>query len=183
MAEPDKALAERAAEGDRAAFGELVERHILAVAAFALAAVGNREEARDIAQEAFIEAYGRLGELRSPGSFRAWVCGIARRKAIYLVRRRSKHAEVPGGLDVGAGMLSHEEGPAEAAESAEARLVLVAAVAGLEETTRTAVLLRYVADLSFREIGEVMSMSEDAVEKRISRAKDVLREQLDGLLT
>lgn len=83
----DSELVERARRGDHAAFGTLVDRHRVPVFRAALAALGTREDAEEVAQEAFVAAYQHLEEFRGEASFKTWVLAIAWRKA--LTRRRS----------------------------------------------------------------------------------------------
>ena len=82
----DCELVERARAGDQTAFGDLVDRHRDAVFRAALAALGNREEAEDVAQEAFVAAYRGLDGFRGDATFKTWVTTIAWRRA--LNRRR-----------------------------------------------------------------------------------------------
>ena len=89
----DAELVERAERGERAAFDELVARHYDTVTAAAFAVHGNTESARDCAQEAFLEAAATLGKLRDKSKFGAWIYGIAKRKAIYMLRRQKLHSE------------------------------------------------------------------------------------------
>ena len=83
----DPELVERARRGDDAAFGTLVDRHRTAVFRAALAALGNREDAEEVAQEAFVAAFRHLRDFREDASFKTWLLSIAWRKA--LTRRRS----------------------------------------------------------------------------------------------
>ena len=91
--ESDAEMARRAVGGDRSAFGELVERHARQTAALAYALVRDREKARDMAQEAFLEAFQALGGLREPARFGAWLAGIVRRRCIYAIRRERRAAK------------------------------------------------------------------------------------------
>ena len=182
MSDSDRALAERAAGGDHVAFAVLVERHIRSVTTLALAATGNRELARDIAQEAFIEAFKRLGGLRQPGSFVAWVSGIARRKAIYAVRSAVKNPETPAGLDIGKARLDDALSPDEAADASERRGIVLETVSGLPGDVKEVLMMRYVADLSNGEIAAALEVSVEAVEKRLERARELLAEALAGRL-
>ncbi len=77
----------RAREGDQGAFGELVIRYQGAVYRAALAALRSRDEADDVAQEAFLVAFRKIGDFRGEASFKTWLLTIAWRKA--LDRRRS----------------------------------------------------------------------------------------------
>jgi len=83
----DPELVERARRGEDAAFGTLVDRHRVAVFRAALAALGTREDAEEVAQEAFVAAYRHLGDFREDASFKTWLLSIAWRKA--LTRRRN----------------------------------------------------------------------------------------------
>jgi RNA polymerase sigma-70 factor (ECF subfamily) len=83
----DPELVERARRGDDAAFGTLVDRHRSAVFRAALAALGTREDAEEVAQEAFVAAYRHLEGFREDASFKTWLLSIAWRKA--LTRRRT----------------------------------------------------------------------------------------------
>ena len=82
----DSELVERARRGDHAAFGTLVDRHRVPVFRAAMAALGTREDAEEVAQEAFVAAYQHLQGFREEASFKTWVLSIAWRKA--LTRRR-----------------------------------------------------------------------------------------------
>ena len=83
----DPELVERARRGDHAAFGTLVDRHRTSVFRAALAALGTREDAEEVAQEAFVAAYRHLQDFREDASFKTWLLSIAWRKA--LTRRRN----------------------------------------------------------------------------------------------
>lgn len=83
----DPELVERARRGDDAAFGTLVDRHRTSVFRAALAALGTREDAEEVAQEAFVAAYRHLEDFREDASFKTWLLSIAWRKA--LTRRRT----------------------------------------------------------------------------------------------
>jgi RNA polymerase sigma-70 factor (ECF subfamily) len=83
----DAELVRRSLAGDRSAFGELAERYARPIAALTYALVRDREKARDMAQEALLEAYEALRNLREPAKFGGWLSGIARRRCIYAIRR------------------------------------------------------------------------------------------------
>ena len=83
----DPELVERARRGDDAAFGTLVDRHRTAVFRAALAALGTREDAEEVAQEALVAAFQHLQDFREDASFKTWLLSIAWRKA--LTRRRT----------------------------------------------------------------------------------------------
>ena len=84
---PDWNLVRRAQAGDTDAFGELVERNRKAVFRAAVAALGSTTDADDVAQEAFVLAYRKIGSFRGDAAFRTWLLAITWRKA--LDRRKS----------------------------------------------------------------------------------------------
>jgi RNA polymerase sigma factor (sigma-70 family) len=86
----DSELVERARRGDDAAFGALVDRHRVSVFRAALAALGTREDAEEVAQEAFVAAHRHLADFREDASFKTWLLSITWRKA--LTRRRTVKA-------------------------------------------------------------------------------------------
>ena len=76
----DREQIEAARRGSSAAFGRLVDRHQRAVRAFLRRAMGREAEADDLAQEAFVTAWEKIGAYRGDAAFRTWLCGIAWRK-------------------------------------------------------------------------------------------------------
>ena len=86
----DDELVARAREGDAAAFGELVLRHQAAVFRAALAATGSAADADDVAQEAFLRAFRRLGSFRGASSFKTWLLTITWNQAMNHRRKSSR---------------------------------------------------------------------------------------------
>ncbi|NUP95683.1 MAG: RNA polymerase sigma factor, partial [Planctomycetaceae bacterium] len=90
MAHEDRQLLERSAAGDRAAFGELVERHAAGVFQYARWIVGNDNDAEDVLQQTFLAAWSAAGDARAVDGARPWLVGIARRFATRLNVRRGE---------------------------------------------------------------------------------------------
>jgi len=182
MADDDARLVREAAAGDEAAFRTLVERYGGMAAGIAYSVTGDAEAARDVAQDAFCEAYLSLRRLRSAASFAGWVAGIARRKAVSWVRAKARsHLESAGGrealaVDAAAGA------PEGDAERRETRRRVLAAVRGLPRGYREVVMLRCMEGCSHEEIRKALKISAAAVDKRLTRAKAMLREELSDLV-
>lgn len=174
--ESDAELARRAVGGDRSAFGQLVERHAREAAALAYALIRDREKARDMAQEAFLEAFQALGGLREPARFRGWLAGIVRRRCIYAIRRERRAARA---LAVRA-EVSRADPPGPEASLArmdeEARLLSV--LNRLGRRYREVLVLRHLEGRSYAEIAEVLGLSAAAIEKRLTRARAMLRREM-----
>ncbi len=176
----DAELVHAAIRDDEEAFRKLVERYARMAAAVAFTVTGDVDAAGDLAQDAFCEAYRSLRRLRSAAKFPGWLAGIVRRKSISWVRARVRSkVEFAGGreeLAVAAGMR-----PGEDAERAEVRRRVLSAVTGLPPGYREAVVLRCLEDRGHEEICRILRISPAALDKRLSRAKAMLREVLGDL--
>src|ERR1051325_1351659 len=74
----DVELVSRSLVGNREAFGQIVARYQSLICSVAYSATGNLSQSEDLAQETFLTAWKKLGELGEPQKFRAWLCGITR---------------------------------------------------------------------------------------------------------
>jgi len=176
----DAALVRAVIRGDEDAFRALVERHVAMATAIAYAATGDAEAARDMAQDAFCDAYRSLRRLRSARKFAGWLAGIVRRKSISWVRSRARQRlELAGGREE----LSAAVGPSpgDDVEAAEARMRVRGAVQGLPPGYREAIVLRCLEGRGHAEICSLLGIGRAALEKRLSRAKAMLREALGDL--
>jgi RNA polymerase sigma factor (sigma-70 family) len=136
--------------------------------------VGSEAIARDVAQSVFIELAGKAKGLRPDSHLGSWLHVVTRRTAIDALRRESsrRRRELEA---VEAAELGVADSPWAAIEP-----LLDEAVSSLSVGDRTAVLLRYFEDKSFREIGIILGVSEDTAQKRLSRAVDRLRDHFSG---
>ena len=146
-------------------FQALLDDHRDDVYRFLVASLG-REEADDCFQETFIAALRAYPRLRDASNLRSWLFTIAHRKAIDAHRARARRAvpvgEVPELADAGAVGLNGEP-------------ELWRAVRGLPAKQRAAVLHRYVNDLAYADIGQVMGCSEDAARRSVHEGLKKLR--------
>ena len=177
-AEPDAVLVERARAGDRKAFAALVRRHIRLVVAAARSSVG-AQEAEDLAQEVFIQAWRGLASLREPARFAAWLIGIERRMAVYRLRRRKREEEVYGAFSRISSASSHQPAsPGGEVEKEETLGRLERQLEMLPESYREVILLRYMAGLGIEEMASLLGISRAACDKRLTRAKYRLKEMM-----
>lgn len=175
-AKSDAQLVGKSLAGDRSAFGELAERYQRQVAALCFAMIRDREKARDLAQEAFLEAYDALRSLREPGRFGAWLAGIARRRCIYAIRRERRAARA---LAAKAEQPQRQPlGPDGELARSDEEARLLAALGALGRRYREVLVLRHFEDKSYAEIAELLELSVATVEKRLTRARAKLREAL-----
>jgi RNA polymerase sigma-70 factor (ECF subfamily) len=169
--ERDEELA-LAARTDPAAFGVLYERHRLAVYRYLRTRTRTEDDAAELTAVTFERAMQAIHRYRpTGGGVVAWLLRIARNAAVDAGRRRSA---VP--LDPELTVLDPRADPEADAIERERLATLAVALDRLPPVQRDALALRYGADLSAREIGEVIGRSEPATQKLISRALATLRE-------
>jgi RNA polymerase sigma factor (sigma-70 family) len=168
--ESDSQLVAGVLAGERAVFADLVRRHERSVRAVAFAVLGEHEAARDTAQEAFLQAFQKLGSLRDAGAFGPWVRTIARNRASTHARRR---VTCPSLEEVG-------DLPCVAVPPLDNELarLLVEAVAQLPEHEQAVVMLYYFGDHSVTAIARIVGRPVGTITMQLSRARQRLREWL-----
>ncbi|HZZ43769.1 MAG TPA: sigma-70 family RNA polymerase sigma factor [Tepidisphaeraceae bacterium] len=163
----------RSVRRDPVAFASLIRSHERSALALAFAILGDAPSAGDAVQESFIKAWQRLPELKEPDRFVPWFAQIVRNTALDARRRRPAAAEELDTLSLG-----FHHNPTAALEESETRDRIDTALRQLDEITRSAVVLRYYDNLSSRAIGAILEISPAAVDTRLSRARDELRQKL-----
>lgn len=176
---PDAELVRLAQQGEKRAFVEIVARHQAAVCGVALGVLGDFTASEDAAQEAFVTAWKKMGDLREPEKLRAWLVQIARNTALAHVRRRGGATleEVTDDLAD-----ENQQAPDEIAAGVEEAALVRGALAKLPASYRLPLVLYYRQDQSVREVAETLSLSEDAVKQRLARGREMLRERMAGLI-
>ncbi|HVC97649.1 MAG TPA: sigma-70 family RNA polymerase sigma factor [Pirellulales bacterium] len=173
----DDELVRRVQAGDREAFAELIRRFERPALAVAFAVLADGEAAGDAVQGAFVRAWQKLADLRRPERFGAWLCGIVRNMARDEKRRCRRELRVRAEVSAVAGR-GGEPDPAAECSRKENDQQLAAALAQLDELSRTAVTLRYYEGLSSKDIGGLLELSPAAVDMRLLRARQFLKERL-----
>ena len=166
----------QAKQGNADAFAHLVTAYETSVYRLALRMCGNAHDAEEAAQEAFVSAWKGLPSFRGESKFSSWLYQLTTNACLDLLRREKRHrAAVP--LDEQA-ELSSEDTPQRAAENAELRDTLQAALQELSDDHRQIFLLRQMRQLSYDEIGALLGLEAGTVKSRLSRAKKQLRQIL-----
>jgi RNA polymerase sigma-70 factor (ECF subfamily) len=180
----DRQLAALALRGHSEAYGELVRRHQTAVYNAIYRLVGERQDALDLAQEAFVRGYGALDSFDMARPFGPWVTRIAVNTALNWLQRR-RVPTVP--LANGASAVQAERALAD--ETAEPERVYLAgerqaqlrrAILALPPHYRAVVELRHFQDLSYEEIATALGIALSDVKSQLFRARRMLRERLEG---
>lgn len=182
----DEELALSTKDGDRAAFDELVRRHQGRVYAVAYRITWDREEALDVAQEAFVKAYRKIGRWQPSGAFGAWLMRLATNQAIDHARRLKRHRErrVEGVApeEADEAYVASESGRAERrVRGFEIEDRVQAALTKLSPSQRTAFVLRHYEGMALADIAPVLGCSVGSVKVHLFRALRKLRVELHDL--
>jgi RNA polymerase sigma-70 factor (ECF subfamily) len=171
-------LVEAAKAGDRDAFGRLVEVHERVVIRTAMAALGRREDAEDVAQEAFVVAWQKLAGFRGDATFRTWLLTIVWRRA--LDRRRARQrwwtrasSGRPDGAEDGTPAATSPDPERTAMGRETARRVAVE-IGRLSPKLRDALLLSASGEHSYEEIARLLRVSVGTLKWRVSEARRVV---------
>jgi RNA polymerase sigma factor (sigma-70 family) len=163
-------LDQYARENRQDAFATLLDRHLKLVYSAALRQVRSPELAEEVAQSVFADLARNAGKLERGTVLTAWLYQVTRRTAIDVVRRESRRQRREQIATDLTQMNSNSS------EWTAIEPLLDEAMEALELPDRTAILLRYFEGKSLREVGLTLGTSEDAAQKRVSRALDQLRE-------
>jgi RNA polymerase sigma-70 factor (ECF subfamily) len=176
----DAQLVSRCLEGDTDAFGKLVERYQGAVYATAYYYAGRYGAAEDISQEAFLNAYRTLPQLKDPERFGPWVKALTCRTSANWLRRHHKRIrnETPLPFRRTVSIEDARQGPRGDLERNERYERVQLAIDSLPERYRLPVVLRYLQELSYAEIGSFTGESVDEVRAILHRAGRQLRDVL-----
>ena len=136
--------------------------------------VGNVKDAEDLTSQVFLKVYEDLPRYRNRGCFSAWLFTIAHARAVDFYRRRPNVAPLEA-LDKAADGL---DPLAQAVHSDEMRQVL-RLMRSLSGDEQELIRLRFVAELNYREIGQIQNRKEDAVRKSITRLLERMQSQLE----
>jgi RNA polymerase sigma-70 factor, ECF subfamily len=170
---PDDAeLVRRAVEGDDAAFDVLVLRHRQSVLSAARSALGSHDEAEDVAQQAFLDAFAGLPGLREPELFRAWLLTITKRCA---VRRRSRIVTWFSASELEEAVVYPLGAPPVDHAHADLKERVRAALQELSARSREVVTLHYLDGYACREIGLRLAIPEGTVRRILHESRKSLR--------
>ena len=171
--------------GDTQLYHELIRPYERSVYMMALSYMKNKEDAEDVAQEAFIKAFRSLSTFRAEAKFSTWLISITLNEARSRLRRhatsRMESLDEPPEEDgtVSPALLRDwREIPSEVVERSEVRKLLQEAVEGLPVIYREVFLLRDVEELNINETALALNISIPAVKVRLHRARMMLQKQL-----
>lgn len=185
----DAQLIDETLAGDSAAFGRLVLKYqdrlynTVVHSFFGNPGAGNAEDARDVVQEAFVQAFLKLETFQHSSAFYTWLYRIAFNVAASHRRRRRpmysvEYARETSGLEP----MDGGNGPTERLEQKECCRQVRQAIGQLSEEHRTVLVLREIDGCCYETIAEILEVPVGTVRSRLHRARLQLREQLKGVL-
>lgn len=179
MEQDDATLIDLALGGDAAAFGALVRRYQDRLYTALIHIAGSRDEAEDVAQDAFVQAYLKLHTFERQSKFYTWLYRIAFNAAVS--RRRKRRTE--GSIEQARAAAGEE--PKDCGERPEERLLrqeranlLTQALHGLSEEHRAILILREMEGCDYEQIAEILDLPVGTVRSRLHRARAHLRMEL-----
>jgi RNA polymerase sigma-70 factor (ECF subfamily) len=185
----DRADMERLAAGHDAALNDLMERHATPVFHFLCRMVGNEDDANDLAQETFVRVFKSRDSYRAEQRFSTWLFTIAANLARNHFRWRSRHPNVSLDAEnaeteqtLGSTLPANSPAPNEEALAIERAGAVRMAVKNLPEDLREAMVLCEWEERSVAEAATILEATPKAVESRLYRARQILRERLKSWL-
>ena len=171
--EETKSLVERSRAGNLDAYGQLVRRFEDMAFGYAYSLLGDFHLAEDAAQEAFVEAYRKLNQVRQPAAFPGWF-----RKVLWSQCQRTIRCKELPCQPMEAEMASRTADPADALVKAELKDSVLAAIQALPENERTVTTLFYINGYSQEEIAGFLEVPVTTVKSRLHTSRGRLKERM-----
>lgn len=184
MSDLDKQLIKKVKKGNHEAFAQLIDLYKTQVFNICLRMVRIPADAEDLAQEAFIRAYTNIDKYEIDKKFSTWLYRIATNLSIDYLRKKKPgvylDAELPGtdGYTMSSQLSSGDPLPEEQIIQSETNNWLHSEIEQLPPKYRAAIILKYIEDLSVKEISEILDIPVPTVKTRIHRGREALRERL-----
>ena len=179
----DEALVKQCQRGDSEAMSRLIIKYQDRVYNTILKICNNSHDAAELTQDTFVKVLENITDFRGKSSFYTWLFRVACNEAINFCRRRFK--VVPQSLDSGMPipMDLAQSDPAALAQQKEVIALLTESIARLDEDHRVILVLRDIEQMSYKQIADVLELELGTVKSRLSRARAMLREILETVLT
>ncbi|MDL1897642.1 sigma-70 family RNA polymerase sigma factor [Anaerolineae bacterium CFX7] len=171
----DAELVARTLQGNRDAFGEMVRRHQTFAYNVALRVVGNRADALDVTQDAFVRAYDALASFDATRPFAPWLSAIVTNLALNFVQRKRPALELQAELRA-----PSRADPAQRALDSEQQARVRAALHELSPQWRAVIELRHFQEMSYDEIAAALELPISDVKSHLFRARQKLKQLLEA---
>jgi RNA polymerase sigma factor (sigma-70 family) len=173
----DEEIVERVLAGEKYLYENLVRKYNARLFRVAMSIVNDDMEAEDIMQTAYINAYTQLANFNHKSSFGTWLTRILINESLLHKKRKARFEQV---LALKQSTEYHEDTPLKKLMSKELKSILEAAVLTLPEKYRLVFVLREIEEMSTSETMDVLQIGESNVKIRLTRAKEMLRNELSG---
>ena len=168
----DHLLVKQCRKGDRRALEALVGEYQKPVYNAAYRILGNRDDAADATQSAFLKAFENLHRYDPRYKFFSWIYRIAVNESINQLKR-SRRQQPLGDEEAGS-----DPGPAHAVEAGDLSREIQDGLMGLSEDYRTVIVLRHFSECSYRQISEILQIPEKTVKSRLYSARQLMKDRL-----
>src|SRR5712691_2426696 len=178
---PDEEVVRRVRAGEGALFEILIRRYNQRLYRVARAILRDEDEAEDVMQQAYVNAFVHLDQFADRSRFATWLTKIAAYEALARARRRGRVAEIDAMSetnDEDHALRAAGPDPEQQALTGELRRLLESGIDGLPRRYRSVFVLREVEGLSTGETADCLDLTSDTVKTRLLRARALLREQL-----
>ena len=178
----DEQLVVLVLQGQSQAFEILVERYQKQVFALAYRLGGDYDEAKDMAQEAFVRIYQELARFDANRSFFPWMYRVAHNTCVNLLHKRPKESvPLDAVYDLAASDTSTERSPIAHYEQVEINDTINGALQQLPENYRLPLIMKYLEDMSYQEIAEQLELPVSTIETRLFRGRKMLKKALQDV--
>ncbi|HSH24367.1 MAG TPA: RNA polymerase sigma factor SigW [Massilibacterium sp.] len=180
----EKHIIKKVKKGDHQAFAELVELYKTRVYYVCYRLLGNKEEAEDAAQETFLKVFTSIDQFDLSKKFSTWLFRIATNTSIDRLRKKkpaySLDAEMKNedGQTMSQQLKAETKTPEENVETKEVQEWVQEAIQSLPTKYRTVISLKYINELSLKEISEILDIPVATVKTRLHRGREALRKKL-----
>jgi RNA polymerase sigma-70 factor (ECF subfamily) len=168
----DHLLVKRCRKGDRQALEALVGAYQKPMYNAAYRILGNRDDAADATQSAFLKAFENLHRYDPKYKFFSWIYRIAVNESINQLKR-SRRQQPLGEEEAGS-----DPGPVYAVEAGDLSREIQDGLMGLSEDYRTVIVLRHFSECSYRQISEILQIPEKTVKSRLYSARQLMKDRL-----
>ena len=175
MKEVDSGLIKRIKRGEYELFDVVIQEYQNPLFAFLYRMVRDADDARDLCQDTFFKAYKYIRSFKEEAKFSTWLFRIGYRLALNMIKRRKKHTESLGHID----LVKEREDSVQRFERKEAGLIIGRIMDEIHTNYRVALHLFYKEEKTYKEIAAIMKIPENTVKSHIFRGKEAVRNILD----
>jgi len=172
-------LIEEFKQGDKSAFRQLVEKYQDSVINVSYQFLRNKEEAEEVAQDVFLKVYLSSGSYQPKSKFSTWLFRIVVNSCLNKLRDKKKFSSLQ--LEENFPAPANDQ-PDKSYEQEELKRMVRSAIDSLPENQRTVILLNQYEELSYQDMARILDCSVSAIESRLFRAKESLKNKLAGYI-